>query len=86
GRHLGGGSGGSIWLDVGNLSGTGIIEANGGWTQESVSSVGGGGGGRVAIYYDTNIDFNLSTITATGGTGGFQAGEPGTVYTEDVTP
>ena len=50
-----GGSGGGLWLNVGTLSGSGQITANGG------KGIGydGGGGGRVAIYYGTST-FNLS--------------------------
>jgi hypothetical protein len=46
--YLGGGSGGSILLNVSALSGTGVIKANGG-TSGSYGG-GAGGGGRVAVY------------------------------------
>jgi hypothetical protein len=76
----GGGSGGSIWLTVGTLSGTGGISANGG---PSVGAYGGGGaGGRIAIYQTNN--FFAGTLSAWGGTGGQsrQNGGAGTIYTK----
>ncbi|WLQ16801.1 hypothetical protein O5O45_12820 [Hahella aquimaris] len=80
---VGGGSGGSIWLDIEELSGTGSIEANGGG---AYSAAGGGGGGRIAVYYDRNVDFPLSQINAKGGAGngsGAKAGGAGTIYVVD---
>ncbi|MBD8528173.1 hypothetical protein IFO71_20685, partial [Pseudoxanthomonas sp. CAU 1598] len=55
GYYRAGGSGGSIWLDVGTLRGAGLVRAQGG--DRSFSGydqylVAGGGGGRVALYYD----------------------------------
>ena len=47
--HLGGGgSGGSVFLIVGSLSGTGSVTANGG--NAANGSCGGGGGGRIAVH------------------------------------
>ncbi len=61
------GSGGGIWLQVGVLSGSGSIAATGG-TGSSVGNFGGsGGGGRVAVYYDTLDGFDPARITAHGG-------------------
>jgi hypothetical protein len=78
--QCGAGSGGGIYLKVGSLGGTGRIAANGGdgngWNGSP------GGGGRVAIYYDTLAGFNLLTnVTAHGGAthDGFHAAV-GTVY------
>jgi len=74
----GGGSGGSIFLQVGTLAGSGVISANGGSTG---SCAGGGSGGRIAIYYGTNS--YSGTITACGGAGaGFGGG--GTIYTKSL--
>ena len=60
---LGGGSGGSIWIDCEELDGYGRVSANGGKGQ---GYGGGGSGGRVAIYHQTNRNFN-GTIAAQGG-------------------
>lgn len=54
GDESGGGSGGGIRLDVGTLRGTGEITADGG-----DGSFSGGGGGRVAVYYQDAADFDL---------------------------
>jgi RHS repeat-associated protein len=67
---------------VGTLSGSGVIEANGGgvggtgWTED------GGGGGRVAMYYNDASNFNTANITAVGGgvDSGGVSGAVGTVY------
>ena len=71
----GGGAGGSVLLDVAELSGSGLISADGGdagWA----GSGGGGGGGRIALYFDTYA--LAGSISAQGGS---QRGEDGTVYT-----
>jgi hypothetical protein len=76
------GSGGSIWIDTGSISGSGYINANGG------TNVGHGAGGRIALYYENNIDFNLivneiaenNHIQSYGNSGG-----PGTIYVEQKT-
>nr|WP_306465339.1 IPT/TIG domain-containing protein [Corallococcus exiguus] len=66
------GAGGSIWLEVGALTGAGFIEA---------SSTVSGGGGRVAVYHDgASTTFDWTHISATGGP---YAGGPGTVYVKD---
>lgn len=74
-NNSGGGSGGSIWLTVGTLSGKGAISVNGG-AGEWVDG-GGGGGGRIALYYQRD-EFGGS-ISAIGG-GGSQRGGAGTLY------
>jgi hypothetical protein len=73
----GGGSGGSILLNVGTLAGSGIISANGG---PGSGLGGGGGGGRISIQYSVNA-FN-GVISAYGGYGGLgeAVGGAGTVY------
>ncbi len=87
-RDGAGGSGGSIWLDVGNLTsttGNAEIVANGG----AAGVYGaGGGGGRIAIEYETLSGIAQNKITATGGLIGTyqtQHGGPGTVYFKNKT-
>jgi hypothetical protein len=75
----GGGSGGSIWLTVGTLTGTGIISANGGMGN---SSGGGGAGGRISIGY-TVYDF-VGVVSAYGGSG-YGTGGAGTIYTRGTS-
>jgi len=76
----GGGSGGSVWLNVGALTGAGAIFANG---SEGIPPYnGGGGGGRIAIYYTSN-QF-AGAISAQGGQG-FVSGGAGTIYTRANT-
>jgi hypothetical protein len=89
----GGGSGGSVYITVGNaLSGTGTIQANGGngGLNGSIASVGGGGGGggRVAVYYNA-IGGTFPATGAVGGAHGLSgqaAGSPGTVHLAGPQP
>ena len=65
-----------MWLTAGRLNGAGSITANG-----QVAAYGGsgsGGGGRIAIYRGVN-QF-AGTVVASGGMGGYRAGQPGTIY------
>ena len=65
-------------MKVGTLSGNGAITANGGAGDHDR---GGGGGGRIALYYDNLQGFDLSKVTAQGGSAPLsQAGGAGTVY------
>ncbi|MEZ5278480.1 MAG: carboxypeptidase regulatory-like domain-containing protein [Opitutaceae bacterium] len=66
-----GGSGGSIWMDVGSITGAGRISANG-WASETQGSAGG----RIALYTRLADGLSDEQITVLGGvpTGG------GTVY------
>jgi hypothetical protein len=79
GSNTGGGSGGSISLRVGTLTGSGVISANGGsgnyWG-------GGGGGGRIAIVYTAN---SFSGLLSAYGGGGYGVGGAGTIYTRPAT-
>ena len=80
------GSGGSVWIDTSTLGGLGSIEANGGTTNGANHA--GGGGGRVALYYEV-LDpladpVALRNVTAFGGDGYYVDGAPGTVYLEQV--
>ncbi len=72
----GGGSGGSLWLSVGTLTGLGTISANGG---DGNGVGGGGGGGRIAIQYGAN---GFSGVLAARGGNGTNAGGAGTIYTK----
>ncbi len=64
-----GGSGGGIRIDAGTLRGTGQIAANAGNALgvNASDSHGGGGGGRIAIYYQTLAGFDLNRVSAFGG-------------------
>ena len=77
--YYGRGSGGGILLDVGTLSGAGQITAQGGSAASYVPH--GGGGGRIAIYYEQLDGFDVSSrISAAGGQGSSQDGAPGSIY------
>jgi hypothetical protein len=79
-----GGSGGGIRIDAGTLSGSGTIQANGGDALRDSYyglSAGGGGGGRIAIYYTDISGFNIANISAMGGVGATnRIGAPGTIF------
>ncbi len=81
GQGSGGGSGGSVWLTVGNLQGTGAIMANAGPGEMPVG--GGGGGGRIAIYYTGTNNFS-GTVAARGAVGA-NNGSAGTIYSKAST-
>src|SRR5690625_4654227 len=87
--YRGGGSGGSVWLTVRELSGSGVISANGGQGGSGGSSQlgSGGGGGRVALYYETNHGFDSFNIEARGGTatGSYSNGGAGSIYFKNTT-
>ena len=74
----GAGSGGAIWLNAGNLSGTGSVTANGG---DSCGGGGSGGAGRIAL--DTEIDNYQGSVFTNGGIGGNEAGKAGSIYPRD---
>ena len=79
GGSASGGSGGGIRIDVGTISGSGSISANG---SAGGGTVGGGGsGGRIAIYYQNATGFNFGSVSTFGTTGpnSTNAGA-GTVY------
>ncbi len=77
----GGGSGGSIWITAGTITGTGSIKANGGNGLNDMWDVGGGGsGGRIAVHY--NVNGFAGTAQARGG---YRPGEDGTVGFFDVS-
>jgi hypothetical protein len=76
----GGGSGGSLFVSAGTLTGIGMISATGGATGDTYA--GGGGGGRIALCYDSSTF--AGTVSAVGGLGGASAysGGPGSIYTK----
>ncbi|MCP4970509.1 MAG: hypothetical protein GY932_07950, partial [Arcobacter sp.] len=84
GQYNGGGSGGGVYVDTGTLSGGGMITANGGKTIGTYGYTTGGGGGRIAIYYDDISGFATANIAAYGGKGSFNGGA-GTIYTKSST-
>ncbi len=79
----GGGSGGSIFITAGSLHGNGTIHADGGDGYRNLLEVvdtghGGGGGGRIALTYDSaSSTFNTSGLHNRNGLGGFA--ESGTI-------
>lgn len=82
-----GGSAGSIWIDTDVLNGTGTFLANGGNGVHGLLASGrGGGGGRIAVYYNSG-NFPVTstdTIQAYGGIndGATAKAGAGTVYVE----
>lgn len=83
-----GGSGGSIYLYVGSLSGNGTISAAGGagglgGNGGTGNDAGGGGGGRIAIYYSSYSGTAFSGASVAGGSAatGAVAGSSGSLYT-----
>ncbi|MBA4146834.1 MAG: carboxypeptidase regulatory-like domain-containing protein [Verrucomicrobia bacterium] len=79
-NNAGGAAGGSFWLTIGKLTGTGIILANGG-SGNSTNGCGGGGG-RIAIHFDTN---NFAGVLSAHGGAGLRAGGAGTIYLKEGT-
>jgi hypothetical protein len=84
----GGGSGGAILLWGNQVSLQGTLNAsggNGGNASGAQSNGGGGGGGRIAIYHESGINTDGSSIIVSGGTpeggdGTGKAGSAGTVF------
>src|SRR6266850_535490 len=76
----GGGSGGSVWLDAGQLGGTGKIRARGGSSPSGpYQTGGGGGGGRIALFFTINLfSGNFSGV----GGSGSEYGGAGSIYTQ----
>ncbi len=86
-RSQGGGSGGSILLDVGVLIGTGTLESSGG-SGFTFYGGGGGGGGRIAVYYDSaDFDFQNNIINLGGVCKPLfgEYGQAGSIYLEKTT-
>jgi PKD repeat protein len=85
-QNASGGSGGSVLLRVGDLLGSGTVSASGGtpdaFYSQTGGSAGGGGGGRIAIYYDTN-DLPSNNVIVSGGyvnANNTMNGNAGTIY------
>jgi hypothetical protein len=80
-----GSAGGSLWIHVGSLSGSGSINANGG-AAIAGGSVGPGGGGGGRISYTAGTNTFSGTIAAAGGAGagGGGNGSAGTVVNLSV--
>jgi len=79
-----GGAGGSVWLDTVGLSGTGMIQTNGGLGDERDGRGSSGSGGRIAVYYESNSGFLLDGghLQSYGNTAGYSTSGAGTVYVE----
>ncbi len=88
-----GGGGGTVVLQGATLSGSGLIDASGGWSRAVFTSerTGSGGGGRIALLIDQFLGFDPVTqtrvrgggrIQTNGSTVGFAA--PGTVFLFDA--
>ncbi|MBP7831231.1 MAG: DUF2341 domain-containing protein, partial [Kiritimatiellae bacterium] len=77
----GGAAGGGIRLDVGTLKGSGQITCNGGTGDTQYSPNGyGGGGGRIAVYYDAVDGFDLTNRLSALGATGAGHGSAGTIF------
>lgn len=75
--NSGGGSGGSVIIDTGNLEGSGTIRVNGG---DGYGRGGGGGGGRIAVYWKDR-EWWFGNLQAIGGSAGANRnGGPGSIY------
>jgi len=63
-QYAGGGSGGSVFIETGTLAGSGLITANGGWARnqfgDALPDFLSGGGGRIAIFHDSESAGNVS--------------------------
>ena len=83
-----GGSGGSVWITAGTLNGSGAITANGGtgnsydYVGRVIGKSGGGGGGRIALYYDQRTF--IGSVTAYGGPSSHEDGEDGTIVSNPM--
>ncbi|MBI2440390.1 MAG: hypothetical protein HYV35_03360, partial [Lentisphaerae bacterium] len=84
----GGGSGGSVWITCLRISGTGIVSAAGGKGGSPTGNGGHGGGGRIAVNYNTNDQqgpCGVSFITRPGiGLATVPQGEIGTLWFPDT--
>ena len=74
----GGGSGGSIWVESSQISGSGSMTARGGSATSTSYMGGGGSGGRIAVH--TLSSTYLGSMLASGGTGYNSPGASGTIY------
>lgn len=74
-------SGGSIYVTANALNGTGSFQANGGTSYCPSSCYGPGGGGRIAVYYQTSSFTGTTVADGWNGYGG--TSEVGTVHVVD---
>ncbi len=89
GSDGGGGAGGAVNIGGNVFGGNGIIRANGGDGMATAYNGGAGGGGRIALDYQSlegNPSVQLSTATERGNISIFQSGGPemGTLYLPDT--
>ena len=86
GNHAGAGSGGSLLLSVGTLTGAGYVTTYGGYSSRYNTggpSGGGGGGGRIALYYANSLAGFTGTLSAAGGgSDNYGTATAGTIYTQ----
>ena len=73
--YSGGGSGGSIWVTTNSITGTGALKAEGG---NAISPAGSGGGGIIAVYYNSS-SFDFSKSSVNNGAAGSVMGESGII-------
>jgi|GEM_PF-2890437 len=74
--ELGGGSGGSIYIDVGQLNGFGEISAQGGSSDDGID----GAGGRIAVYYSAINEGDVLDFNDISARSGGSNATPGTTY------
>jgi len=79
-----GGAGGSIYLRVRTISGSGTLSADGGAPLDGGSNHGTGGGGRIAVILAAGDSFDAVSMHAFGGSPG-SLGAAGTVYRQTQT-
>jgi hypothetical protein len=65
GQHVGGGSGGAIYLYAAEFGGSGVLEAKGGG---GAWNAGGGGGGRIAVSFASGSELTYSVEGGAKGT------------------
>ncbi|MCA9383151.1 DUF2341 domain-containing protein [Candidatus Dojkabacteria bacterium] len=84
--RAGGGAGGSIWLDVGEINGKGTVCANGGLGgyYDNPPRGGGGGGGRIAIYFESGLYEMDACVDGTPGTYLSSSGTEGTLIISGI--
>jgi hypothetical protein len=75
--YAGGGAGGSVYITALDIAGNGDIFAIGGDSQST--AIVGGGGGRIAMYSQTQFG---GTLNVNGGQGASSVESVGTIYTE----
>jgi hypothetical protein len=80
-NYAAGGSGGSIYIRCTHFSGTGRLQAAGGYARLAGDGSGSGGGGRIAVWRQTHT-FNGTAEQPTAGAAYLEEcrGDPGTLY------